>query len=173
MSVRVKNISARIKETDSANVEELLVERYEGLILRSNLISSISRWVYVSILFVGIIFVFDFRKYETLDFYWDVYPAIPHLIASIAFAVIWISTRSNHFNLQEKISNLEREIIKVQMEKDFRDDERLKNKFEDFYIKFYLLRRKSQYSTNLILAEFIIYSLLYLITVTAIKGISI
>ena len=168
MSVRVKNIPAQIKKPDSSNVEEFLVERYESLALKTNLLESISRWVYVSILFLGFIFTFIYKNAQISEFYFF----IPHLIASITYSVVLLGTRSNRFNLQEKISNLEREIIKVQMEKDFRNDERLRSKFEDFYIRFYLLRRKSHYSSNLIMAEVIIYSVLYSIGIITIRAVS-
>lgn len=168
MSVRVKNISAKHSKPDSGNVEEFLVERYESLISKFNLFESIGRWIYIGILFTGIILVFNYRNNEIPIFYFFV----PCFIAIIAFFILNVGIMSRQFKLQKKIFHLEQEIIKVQMEKEFQNDENLKDKFEDFYIRFFPLRRKIQDSSVLIFIEVGIYSLLYFITVITIKGIS-
>lgn len=158
MSVNIKNIFVKTVEPKSKNVEEFLVERYEGLVSKSNLLNSVGRWIYVSILFIGLIFPFSYRSSDISIFYF----LIPFFIAFGAYTASTLGLMSEQIKIEEKISNLEKEIIKIQLEKEFQHDEELKSRFEDFYIRFNILtQRKIREPIYLISIEFFIYFLIY------------
>ena len=115
MSVRVKNISAQIKKSDSTNVEEFLVERYESLIFKESLLTSLSKWVFIVILLAGAVFNLIYGSGE----YSKYYLLIPVFVANITYCITFWGLRARESGLENKITDLQREIVKVKLKKEF------------------------------------------------------
>ena len=143
MSVNIKDIPAKIKEPNSTNAEEYLVEKYDSLILKASLLNSLSKWIYFALLFVGVIFYFSYRGVE----YPKYYLLIPVILGNIIYTVLSVSLRSKESGLEKRISDLEKEIVRMKLKKQFPLDETLKNRIENFYIQLNAItyRRKWTY----------------------------
>ncbi len=159
MSVNVKDIP--IKDSNSISVEELLVEKYKSLNFKMFLLNSAGRWVGIGFLFLGILLTVI---YKDLFYPKALLSVLMGIVAAVAYGSIHLFSVSKAITLGEKISNLEREIVKLELEKRFQYDDYLKDKAEDFYIKLIALTRdKELVSAKVNIAEVVIYATVYAI----------
>lgn len=162
MSVNTKNISVKLNSSESKDVEEFLVERYESLTFKLDLLNSVGKWTYASVLLVGAVIFSTNKNLDIKPQYFFIY----FTLAFLVYEMLIVTTMSRRYGLEEKISKLKRQIIKIQMEKEFQHDEFLMNKFESFYITYnFLTRGKEGFFKRVFSMEVVIYSLFFWIFV--------